>query len=237
MKSATFFVPLLLLSFSIPAAPQSTPRNDAVVSVQDLAMPSQAVRAFTKGTNLLLKGDPAASVAQFLKAIELAPASFRPYHNLGLAYFRLGQLDAASTNFQKSIDLSHGGFAPSLFGLSMIHYQRADYLHSKALIDRGLTADPGSAVGRYCLALVLFSIGRFAESERNALEALSLGPEFDAYVLLARIHERANNPTAVLADVESYLKLAPTGSLRPDALALLHSAQLQLTQAHSNSLR
>lgn len=227
MKPTALFFTILVLPFSTYTRAQSL-RNDAVVSVQDLALPGKAVKAFMKGTELLTKGNAAASVEHFLKAIELAPACYRPYHNLALAYLRLGQLDAAAKNFQKSIDLTKSAFAPSLFGLSMILYKRADFADAKLLVDQGLADDPASTIGKYCLGLIQYSLGHLADSERSALDAMAHGGESDAYILLAQIHERTNNPTAVLADVQSYLKLSPNGALRPSALELLHRAQLQL---------
>jgi tetratricopeptide (TPR) repeat protein len=225
MKQVAWLFSVVLLSISTSTLAQS-PHNDAVVSVQDLALSGKAVTAFMKGTELLTKGDAAGSVEHFLKAIELAPSSYRPYHNLALAQFRLGQLDAAADDFQKSIDLTKGAFAPSLFGLSMILYKRAEFLNARLLIDRGLAADPASAVGKYCLALVQYSLGQIPEAERSALDARN--GDVDAYVLLARIHERTNKPTAVLDDVRAYLKLSPKGGLRSQALDLLGRAQLQL---------
>ncbi len=207
-----------------------TPRNDSVVSVQELAMPRKAEQAFAKGTQLLLKGDLQASLPYFRAAIEQAPGTYRPYHNLALALFRLGQLDAAAENFQKSIDLTNGGFAPSIFGLSMILYQHSEYHQAESLIERGLQVMPYSPVGRYCLGLVQFSLGRIAESERSALESVKLDPrEADAYILLAKIHNQQHNPSAVLTDAQTYLKLAPHGPLQADALGLLHQAQQNLS--------
>ena len=206
------------------------PRNDSVVSIQELAMPRKAVNAFQKGTQLLLKGDLEGSLPYFRTVIELAPSTYRPYHNLGLALYRLGQLDAAAENFQKSIDLTNGGFSPSIFGLSMILYQRADYRQAEFLVRRGLLVTPYSAIGKYCLGLVQFSLGRIDDAQRSALEAFSLDPHAaDVHVLLARIYERQHNPSAVLTEAETYLKLEPHGPLQADALDLLHHAQLDLS--------
>ncbi len=221
--------PLVLRLRKSAIAP--SPRNDSVVSVQELAMPRKAAQAFTKGTDLLLKGDLEASLPYFREVIEQAPGTYRPYHNLGLALFRLGQLDAAAESFQKSIDLTNGGFAPSIFGLSMILYQRADYRQAEFLIQRGLLVAPYSSIGKYCMGLVQFSLGRIPESEHSALEAIKLDPRHaDVYVLLARIHELQHNPSAVLTDTQTYLKLAPNGPLQADALDLLHQAQQDLSR-------
>ena len=194
-------------------------------------MPQKAARAFEKGTRLLLKGDYEASVPYFRDVIEQAPYSYRAYHNLALAFSRLGQLDAAAQEFQKSIDLTNGGFAPSLFGFAMILYQRAEYREAETMIRRGLLDAPGSGIGNYCLGLVQFSLGRVSDAERSAQEALKLNPgNADPHLLLARIHERQHKPSVVLTDVQSYLKLDPNGALHAEALDILHSAQVDLSR-------
>jgi hypothetical protein len=77
-------------------------------------MSPKAVQTFKKGTTLLLRGDAQASLPYFHAVIDLAPADYGSNHNIGLAESNLGQLDDAAVNFQKSIDLTNGRFAPSL---------------------------------------------------------------------------------------------------------------------------
>jgi tetratricopeptide (TPR) repeat protein len=200
-------------------------------------MPQKAGRAFDKGTQLLLKGDARGSLAYFLKAVDQAPFSYRPYHNLAVAYYKLGELDAAEENFQKSITLTGGKCAPSMFGLAMVLYRQADYPEAERLIREGLLLQPRSATGKYAMGLVQFSRGRITEAERSAQEALALDPnESDAYVLLGRVHAVQYNHAAELKDAQTYLKQAPNGALKEDALALVRHAQqaLALTSTAAN---
>lgn len=236
MKLAPFFSLLFVLlsplaiQAQIPSA-HNTPASpsDAVVSVQELAMPAKAARAFEKGTTLLLKGEVEASLPYFDTTIELAPCSYRGYHNRGLAYYHLGQLDAAALDFQKSIDLSNSTFAPSLFGLSMILYQRSQFTEAESLVRKGLFLNSGSPIGKYSLALIQYSLGQISKAQQNALDAVASDPALaDVHVLLARIHERQHNPSAVIADVEAYLKLDPHGSLQDEARKLLERAHRNL---------
>jgi len=230
MKLVSCFFLLAVNTFLYPSfslAQSYSSRDFATVSVGELAMPGKAVKAFNKGTALLVKGDAQGSLPYFQTAIDLAPnASYRPYHNLALAHYRLGHVDAAEENFQKSIDLSKGNFAPSMFGLSMILYRRAEFVQAESLVQRAMLVAPGSGLGKYCLGLIQYSLGRVAEAERTALSAIQLdASETDAYVLLAHVHERLHNPSAVIADVQKYLKLSPNHDLQSDALALLQRAQ------------
>lgn len=240
MNLAKLFVPLFVsLLSSLPSPAQTTsghtPDDSAVVSVQQLAMPRKAVRAFQKGSSLLLKGDPQSSLTYLQTAADLAPGSYAPYHNLALAHYDLGHMDEAGKYFQKAIDTSKSSYAPSLFGLSMVLYRQRDYAQAETLIRQGLSLLPNSAVGKYCLGLVQYSTGRIAEAQRSAQDALRLDPHrCDVHLLLAHIYQRQHNPNAVLAEVDAYLTLAPDGNLRYDAVALRQRAQQDIVAAQSN---
>jgi len=113
----------------------------------------------------------------------------------------------------------------------MIFYRRADFLQAESLIQRGLLVAPDSGVGNNCLGLVQYSLGHISDAERSALVALKLDPsETDAHLLLARIHERQNNPAAMLTDAQAYLKLDPNGALHADAQELVQRAQQALSR-------
>ena len=228
MKPYVLVIALLFPAFSFAQSPVS--QYSSVVSVRELALPPKAARALEKGT-ALLKNNPQASVSYFQTAIALAPDSFRAYHNVAIAHYRLGDVEDAEQEFRRSIELSRGSFAPSLFGLSMILYQRGEFLEAESLTQKGLLATPSSAVGKYCLGLVQFALGQIPEAEHSALDAIGLDPaqaDGDVYLLLARIHERLNDPDAVVADVHTYFKRSRKRSLQADAQALLERAQQNL---------
>ena len=229
MKPYVLVIALLFPAFSFAQSPVS--QYSSVVSVRELALPAKAARALEKGTALLLKNNPEASVSYFQTAIALAPNSFHAYHNVAIAHYRLGEVEDAEQEFRRSIELSGGSFAPSLFGLSMILYRRGEFLEAESLTQKGLLATPSSAIGKYCLGLVQFALGQIPEAEHSALDAIHLDPaqpDGDDYLLLARIHERLNDPDAVVADVHIYFKRSRKRSLQADAQALLERAQQNL---------
>ena len=175
------------------------------------AMSPKAARALEKGTVLLLKNNPQASIPYFQTAIALAPDSFHAYHNVAIAHYRVGDVEDAEQEFQKSIELSKGSYAPSLFGLSMILYQRAEFQQAESLIQRGLLVTPSSPV----------------------LDSVRLDPaqaDGDVYLLLARIHERQNDSKAVVADVHTYFRFTRRRTLQADAQTLLERAEQNLRQ-------
>lgn len=216
-------------AFCLAQAPVSP--YSSTVSVRELALPPKAARALEKGTALLLKNNPRASIPYFQTVIVLAPYSYHAYHNVAIAHYRVGDVEDAEQEFHKSIEVSRGSFAPSLFGLSMILYQRAEFLEAESFVQKGLLVTPSSAVGKYCLGLVQFALGQMPEAEHSVLDAIRLDPaeaDGDVYLLLARIHERSNDPVAVVADVRAYFKRSRKRRLQADAQTLLERAQQDL---------
>ena len=210
-----------------------TPRSDSVVSVQELRGSGKAESAFAKGTRMLQEGDAQGSLAYFQRTLATDPSYYRAYHNLGLANYQLGDTEQAEGNFQKSIELSNGGYAPSQFALAMVLCEKQEFREAERLIQHGLTMEPGSAIGRYFLGVVQFALNRTAEAEKSAQEALWRNAnQAEAYILLAKIHERNHNPYAVMAEVAAYLKLDPHGPLENEASKLLQTARQEITKQY-----
>ena len=209
----------------------ATPVNDSVVSVQEMRMSGKAEPAFRKGTELLQKGDSRGSLVYFERAVAQDPGYYRAYHNLGLAQYRLGEKERAEEAFQRAIDLTNGGFAPSQFALAMILFEKRQFRQAEALIQRGLDMDPGSALGKYLLGVVQFALNLLPDAERSAHDALlRSADQAEAHILLAKINERHGDPYAVQAEVAAYLKLDPHGPLENEANVLLQRAQEEINR-------
>jgi tetratricopeptide (TPR) repeat protein len=169
----------------------AAPRNEYIVSVQELRMSDKGRKAFEKGAALLRKGDAAASLAYFDQAIAEFPEFYKAYYDLGIAHFRLGHTVEAEQAFQKSINLTGGGYAPPQFGMGMVLCEKQELEKAETVIQRGLDLEPGSATGKYFLGLAPFGLNHLVEAERSVRQALLRKAKFaQAYFLLARIHQR-----------------------------------------------
>jgi tetratricopeptide (TPR) repeat protein len=196
------------------------------ISVQELKLSSKARKAFATGARLLQQGHPAESVNYF--NIELAeyPQDYKTYYNLGLAQFSLGNITEAEQAFQKSIDLTGGGYAPPQFGMGMVLCQEQDLRRAEAVLQKGLELEPGSAMGKYFLGWAQFGLNRLVEAERSVQQSIVRKANFaDAYFLLARIHLRQQNSPAVAQDLEAYLKLEPHSAGSEQARTVLQNMQ------------
>jgi len=221
-------VSILLLGTGCYAQSTKSPQY-AAVSVQELSMSAKAQREYERGTRLLVDGNAQGSIGHFLRVVDERPRYYGPYHNLAMAYFYLGQYDAAAQNFQKSIDLTGVGYAPSLYGLAMVLYSKGQFAQAETLALRAFVLQP-SAAGEICLGMVQLALGHLTDAERSAHDAIQLDHALaDPYFLLAAIHDRQHDPSAVVGDVQTYLKLAPHANSRRAAQALLERARQTLS--------
>ncbi len=211
MRGKLFFTAVLVSPVtSLAQSDSKTFRNNYSVSVQDLKMGRKGHAAFDKGSRLLEKGATADSVAYLEQAIVEYPEHYKAYYDLGVARLRLGRFDGAEQAFQKAIDLTGGNFAPPQFGLGAILCQKQEFSQAAALLQRAVDLEPGSAIGKYYLGWAQFGLNRLVQAEKSTEQALLRNANFaDAYVLLARIHQRQGNAPAVAKDLEEYVKVEP----------------------------
>jgi tetratricopeptide (TPR) repeat protein len=182
--------------------------NNYSISVRDLKLDGKGRAAFAKGSRMLDKGDTTGSIPYLERAISESPEHYKAYYDLGVAHFRLGHLPEAEQAFQKTIDLTGGSFAPPQFGLGAVLCKKREFLLAETILRRGIELEAGSPVGKYYLAWAQLGLNRLVEAERSAEEALARNANLaEAYLLLARIHQRQQNAPAVAKDLEVYLKL------------------------------
>ena len=102
---------------------------------------------------------------------------------------------------------------------------------AESAIRRGLDRDPAEAEGYFTLAWVLFHAARVPDAEKNARQAILLRADFAAaYLLLAQIHLRQGNTSALVSDLDAYLRLDPKGPHSAEAMAVRDQAQQLLAK-------
>jgi tetratricopeptide (TPR) repeat protein len=206
-------------------------KNNYAVSVQDLRMSNKGHKAFAKGSELLAKGDTAGSLPYLDRAIAEYPENYKAHYDLGLAHYTLGHYAEAEQSFQKAIDLTQGRFALPQFGMGMVLCHEGEFEQAAAVIERGLDHEPGSASGKYLLAWAQYGLNRLLAAERSLQQAIVRNANLgEAYLLLARIHQRQNNSPAMVNDLQTYLKLNPHGPDSDQTRRLLEHVNQQANQ-------
>lgn len=206
------FLIVPIVSLGQPRAGRTGEPTDfsPVVSIHELKIPEKARAAYNKGAQRAATSDWTGCIIEFQKAIKAWPDFYEAYYKIGIAHLQLQHNDDAEAAFRKSIELSEGKFAPSLFGLGLLLGSTKKYDDGVLYIRAGLNIQPISPRGHFALAWVLYSAQRVTEAEKSARESVLYDPNFAmAHLLLAQIHRHQNNVAAMIDDLDAYLRLAP----------------------------
>jgi len=211
------------------AASGTAPTNS--VLVRNAAIPEKAFDAYEKGVTLLtIQSDYRGAIVQFERAIKVFPAYYEAFAQMGVAYDRLGDARSAEQALRKSIEISSGKYAEPLYLLAQILNDHDRFADAEKVARQGTTAEAESPKNHYELARALAGLKRDTEAEESAVKARTLKPDSPPiHLLLANIHRRLHNYRALLADLDAYLDLAPTGPASDQARTLRAQVQKALT--------
>ena len=181
------------------------------VSAHELSMPEKARDLLVSGKKKLYteKNAPGA-LEDFQSAIAAAPGYYEAYYYAAMADLSLGKRDEAEASFRKSIDLSGDKYCEAEVGLGTMMLDRRDFAQGEITVRRGVTLNPDYWLGQYELGRALLDEDKIAEALKSANQAKSLAPSAAlVYRLLSNIHLRQKDYPALLADIDSYIKLDP----------------------------
>jgi len=211
----------------------ANPAGDLTTAHQ-LAAPQKARAAFEKGiAKADSRGDYKNAVLDFQRAISIYPDYYEAYTEMGTAYVRLKDFAAAEKALRQSIEMSSQKYVPPLMLLSMLLNDQNRSSEAEPLARQVIAVDPTAWRGQYELSRALLALRRLPEAEASAYAARDLKPENpDIYLLLSEIHRRTQNPSALLQDIDAYLKLAPQGPAAPQ-IRKLREQLLKFMEAQS----
>jgi tetratricopeptide (TPR) repeat protein len=193
------------------------------VSAHELSMPAKARDLVSAGKKKLYAEKNAQGALQdFQSAITAAAGYYEAYYQVGMAYVSLGKREDAETSFRKSIELSGDKYCEADVGLGTLMLDRLDFAQGEKTLRRGVELNPDYWLGQYELGRALLNQDKLAEALKSADQAKSLAPSAAiVYRLLSNIHLRQKDYPALLADIDSYVKLDP------DSAAGIRAKQLR----------
>ncbi len=187
----------------------------AEVSAHLLSIPANARAAFDAGKQKLYRDkNPEGSLGDFQKAVSISPGFYEAYEQMGLAYLELGKPDDAEKAASKSVELSRDNYPPADFDLGAMLMNRRQFADGEKIVRHGLELDPNAWIGHYELGRALFYEKRIPDALKSAEEARTLQPNAAiVYRLLALVHMSEHDDSAVLQDLDAYIKLDPDSEL------------------------
>ena len=238
-------VPVEVQGFSVYGVQvelQRTPDDSApvtngpsTVSVRELSIPRKAHDDMEKGMALLYgKSDYQGSLKPLEKATEEYPDYYEAYTQIGIAYMELADAENSEKAFRKSIEVSQERYPEAYMGLAELFLARGRFADAEPLSRKAAEIDSNSWQAKSQLARALLGLHRSSEAETSALAAMVLKPDnAELYLLLANIHNQLQNQSALLDDVNHYLKLAPTGPFAEQARLTRDKVQRNLAASQT----
>jgi tetratricopeptide (TPR) repeat protein len=202
------------------------------VSARELSIPQKAREAMNKGLVLMNeKSNYLGSVKQFERAIQAYPEYYEAYTQIGIAYLRRGDNGSAEPALRKAMELSGFHYIDALFWMATLLNDTRRFVDAEAVAREVLEMDSDCWQANAELARALLGLNRPAEAEKNALAASKSQPgNAMLYLVLANVHSQIENAPALLEDLDSYLRLVPTGPMPDQARAERKQLQDELRE-------
>ena len=215
----------------------SAPVNNGpkTVSLRELSIPRKAHDDMEKGMALLYgKSDYQGSLKPLEKATQEYPYYYEAYTQIGIAYMKLADAGNSEKAFRKSIEASHERYSGAFMGLAELFLNGGRFADAEPLSRKAAEIDSNSWQANSQLARVLLGLHCSSEAEKSALAAVALKPDnAELYLLLANVHDQLQNESALLDDLNHYLKLAPTGPFAEQARLARDKVQQRLAASQT----
>ena len=214
-----------------PMRNSDQPRSDGMtVSARELAIPAVARDLLDSGKKKLYsEKNSEAALRDFQSAIKTSPSFYEAYYLAGMAYLSLQNSAEAEKHFRKSVDLSKKKYADAEIALGSLLLQRGEEHPGEELLRQGLASNAHSWPGQFALGELELMRGNVRPALAAAEQAAELAPTQPVvYRLLAIIHLRQKNYSALLTDLDAYLQLDPDSPAGLRAKELRAQAEKQL---------
>jgi tetratricopeptide (TPR) repeat protein len=212
---------------------QDSPKA-STISAHELSIPAHARELMESGQKKLYQDkDSAGGLADFQRAISVAPDYYEAHYQAAMAYLTLRNPGEAEKSFRKSVELSGDKYGEADVGLGTMMVDRGSFSEGENTIRRGLQSNPNLWLGHYELGRALLNEKRISEAQVSAEHARLLAPNAPiVYRLLSNIHLKEKDYPALLQDIDAYLKLDPDSPAGIRAKQLRQQVQQKIGSEH-----
>lgn len=178
-------------------------------------VPKRALAFYKKALEEAQAGKNKAAIEQLNQAISEYPGFMLAFNELGVQYLRIGELQKANEALRSALKLAPEAFAP-LMNHGIVLVLLKQFKEAEPELRSALQTKDQSALGHYYLGLALVNLRRYDEAEPELTRAVALGGDEvkEAHRYLAGIYNNRGDSLRAIAELETYLRLAPTS---PDA--------------------
>ncbi|MGA7921194.1 MAG: protein kinase [Candidatus Acidiferrales bacterium] len=169
--------------------------------IEQATTPSlEALQAYSAGRKIMVgKGDSAAAVPFFSRAVQLDPKFAAAYASLGNAYSNLAEMGLAADNIRQAYELREGVSDRERFYIEShyFHFVTGDLGKAQRVYETWAQTYPRDVGSRTNLAVIYSFLGNYEKSLAMATEAVRISPQdgqnyanvVDAYIYLNRLDQ------------------------------------------------
>jgi Flp pilus assembly protein TadD len=200
--------------------------DPAVIDAELVNVPQNALATYKKALQSAQAGNNKAAVEQLKQAISEYPNFMLAYNELGVQYIKLNDLNKAEDALRSALKLSPDG-APPLLNHGIVLALMGKFELAVNDLQRSLKEKDQSAKGHLYLGQALANLGRFGDAEQHLARAVELGGDDvnDAHRFLGIIYLQRGERERAVAELETYLKLAPKAKDADQIRQLITQAQ------------
>ncbi len=190
-------------------------KKPELINAENATVPKKALNIYEYALALAGTGDNKGAIVQLKLAIAEYPAFMLAYTEMGVQYLKLNELEKADEALQAALKIKPDAYEP-LVNRGIVMFRSKQFVEAESLLRRALNAKEQSAVAHFYLGRTFVSVKRYDEAEKEFGSAISIGGEQmkEAHRLLASMFLDREDYKRALAELETYLQLAPTA---PDA--------------------
>ena len=161
------------------------------------------------GSIYSLQGDYSKAIETLSRGLKIDPNHPVLHLNLAKAYEQVGNVDAASVEFESALRSKPGWFE-AIDGYADLLLSKDNAVHAQSLVGQALSLHPDSAGMHTKMGHVYSQLDSYSEAQAQYNEALSLEPEnTEALSGLADAYESDGKVLEALHTMETYEKLSP----------------------------
>lgn len=184
-----------------------------VLSAEFANVPPGALAFYKNALEEAHAGHNKAAIEQLNQAIAAYSDFMLAYNELGVQYLRLGEFEKANEALRSALKLAPEAFAP-LMNHGIVLVRLKQFKEAEPELRNALNLRDQSGLGHYYLGCALANLNRFEEAEKELTRAVTLGGDEvkESHRYLAGIYNARGDREHAIAELETYLRLAPTSA-------------------------
>lgn len=147
------------------------------------------------------------AVAEFRKALQLAPGSARERLNYGLALLRAGKTQEGIAELEK-VQKQDPALPHTWFNLGIVFRKNGEFERAIPQLERMTELVPAEPVSHYNLGVLYRQVGKLDEARKQLETAKQLDPEFEApHFQLFNVYRQAGRSDDATRELQTFQRL------------------------------